>query len=36
MTDCFGTLIGVAYFEMGIFSLLNIGLTEESFQNDTS
>ena len=30
--DCFGTLIGVAYIAMGIFSLLNIGLTEESFR----
>lgn len=26
--ECFGTLIGVAYIAMGIFSLLNIGLTE--------
>lgn len=26
--DCFGTLIGVTYIAMGIFSLLNIGLTE--------
>lgn len=26
--DCFGTLTGVAYIAMGIFSLVNIGLTE--------